>query len=1576
MMETKSAADAPLNIEPGDQGQPNSQPNQTLLPDANRDDVVRLYNFFLRREPESDQILSSRIGIPIASLMADFVHAEEFQRRVGASLTARPNGPREYVFGRPRLDLVDWATTRLGLPPQTAKEISTARTWAHIDIALLRDETIWSAIAPNLKEEISPALSECLRLLELGDHSLDISGCLDLATPDLIAGWCCDCGDLKNKMWVELYAENELLGKAPSSMMRTDLVDLIGGDGRFGFSFRTPATKRSLFENDIWVIAREATSRRLLGKLLCRKKEGSARASSADGGNLKEPLTRVDERKKVASYDDQHRAISKPRLFVEASTKLPDGNFTKPEFATVVEKISRSGLFDASYYEERNNGSISPDLSSLQHYLSVGEALGLRPNPYFCPHWYTQRYRPDCSPQGALLHYIEEGENVGNRPCSVFETAWYLNAYLSGKPNISPLFHYLNQRHSNLFNPNRFFEIDKYLEDNSDVKASKVDGFWHWMNFGIFENRSASSVFDANFVWRQYLGNNRNLNAFEIFMDVGVQFNWEATPGATSSGTTFLTVHRQVAANIASGPLFEDLGPRVDTADQVPKIVALYLPQFHAIPENDRWWGAGFTEWHNIARGVPRFEGHIQPHIPRDLGFYTLEGTSTLRRQIELARHSGVHGFCFYYYNFNGHRLLERPLEAFLDDKQIDFPFCIMWANENWSRRWDGSEKEVLIRQDYFREDLPELIDDIARHMKDPRYMRNAEGRPLFFIYRADVISDAQDTIADWRDRFRSVHGLNPLIIMSQSFGVHDPRPFGFDGAIEFPPHKLAAALPLLNPSLRIWDPDFSGVVRDYAGVVRESLAVSTPAYPIIKTAIPSWDNDARRQGKGMVIANSTPRAFEDWMRSLLRNSATNKFHGESLVFVNAWNEWCEGAYLEPDTHFGFAYLNALGRALKSLQPDLRRIVLIGHDAFPSGAQHLLLHIGETFARNFGMDVRFILIEGGEMAPRYRDIADTFVASEFGDSWEALRIHLTDLCAEGFSCALTNTTASGGVCTILDDLGFSFCSLVHELPTFVRGAALEPTYSEISQRAGAVIYPSHYVKLALDRAFGEAQRKTIVLPQGLYHQPHIPERARASVRQEFDLADDDKIVLNVGYADLRKGVDLFVSLAEQVALLDRRAHFVWVGGVHPDIRPWLELDLMQRGLSNVHFAAFTLDIGRYLGAADLFLLTSREDPFPSVVLEALAAGLPVAAFENSGGHVELLKSDGRLGELLPFGSGPDCARRIVERLSSPRDHEEWRRRYVSENFDFTEYCSSLLRSAAPNYHTVSVIVPNYNYALYLRERLLSIFSQTYPVFEIIVLDDASDDESVAVAEQVAQEAGRVINLVRREANSGNVFRQWKEGLDRARGEFIWIAEADDSSDPNFLPEVMRTLTDDPDAAFCFADSRAINPDGSVLYESYKGYYREFGDTGLDQSGRFAGSEFLRRFLTVRNLMLNVSSVVWRKDVLVEAFANLGQEAFKLSCAGDWRIYLEVTRRAKAVRYIAATMNRHRRHENSVTQRLSKKTHFEEIAHVQGIALNIAGNEADLRNQVMALREKLQGAWEVESVPFDSPKEAS
>ena len=1255
--------------------------------------------------------------------------------------------------------------------------------------------------------------------------------------------------------------------------------------------------------------------------------------------------------------------ITEDKLAANEAFMLLGDQTDKDDIVSVSQAITDSGLFDSTYYYGETRGLRSNASSSLAHYILYGEALGIQPNLYFSPIWYTHKYRDRMSPKGALLHYIKHGEKIGNKPCPVFEPKWYLDTYNVNASETLALSHYLANRGTNRYNPNKYFDVFKYVDENKDVVERGIDGFYHWLNWGLFEGREGSYEFSPVFVWQNYLGNNRNINPFETFMDVGLEFGWKASPRGTGT-----TVHRQVAINSMPGPLFEARGPKIETATFLTKIVALYLPQFHTIPENDLWWGAGFTEWRNIPRGLPRFEGHIQPRIPRDLGFYTLEGSGILRRQIELARHSGVHGFCFYYYNFNGHRLLERPLETFLAEQDIDFPFCIMWANENWSRRWDGSDDEVLIHQDYRHEDLVGLIDDIARHMIDPRYMRTAEGRPLFFVYRADVIPDCQITLAAWRERFRAAHDLDPVIVMSQSFGVEDPRPLGFDGAIEFPPHKLSVGSPALNPSLRMFDPDFIGDVKDYASVIQESLATQESQFPLIKTAFPSWDNDARRQGHGLSIANSTPKAFQDWLRKLFSHAIKNTFYGESIVFVNAWNEWCEGAYLEPDTHFGYAYINAIGRAILSLQSDFRRIVLIGHDAFPSGAQHLLLHMGETFSRVFGMEVRFALLGGGEMVPRYREIAKTFVASEEEDPWQALRAHLTDLRASGFDCALTNTAAAGGATTILEELEFSFCSLVHELPTLIRSSVLEPSYAEITKRAKAVVYPSHYVKESLDRVFGASKRPPIVRPQGLYHRPDVPADARETVREEFALGSDDKIVLNLGYADLRKGVDLFVGLAEQVALLDPNTHFVWVGGVHPDIRPWLDLDLQQRRLRNVHFKSFTKDVGRYLGAADLFLLTSREDPFPSVVLEAIAVGLPVAAFENSGGHVELLGSDPILGALLPFGAAPEGARRIVELLGADERAKEsaaYRRDLIAHKFDFAHYCSDLLRLIEPRYRSVSVIVPSYNYARYMRERLRSIFAQTYPVLEIIVLDDASADDSVEVAASAANEAGRTIVVDRRETNSGNTFRQWKAGLDRARGEFVWIAEADDSSAPKFLRESMRRLTENPDAAFCFSDSCAIGSDGEIVFDNYKDYYRQLGDDGLDQDSQFEGRDFLRRFLTIRNLVVNVSSAVWRTENLREAFASLGDEAFSLTCAGDWRIYLEVCLRAKTVLYAAAPLNLHRRHDHSVTHMLDKQDHFDEVVSVQEVALAVGGNDAELANSVAAFRTELQQLWRLE-----------
>ena len=386
-----------------------------------------------------------------------------------------------------------------------------------------------------------------------------------------------------------------------------------------------------------------------------------------------------------------------------------------------------------------------------------------------------------------------------------------------------------------------------------------------------------------------------------------------------------------------------------------------------------RGGGQGFTEWTSVARGQSRFVGHYQPRIPRDLGHYTLEGTDTLRRQIAMARQAGLSGFVPYFYWFNGSRLLERPLETFLADPTLDFPFCLMWANENWTRRWDGSDHEVLISQDYRPEDEVALIDCFARHFRDPRYIR-AEGRPLLMVYRAGRIPDTRRTLERWRKLWRERHGEAPWLIMAQSFDDHDPRPHGFDAAIEFPPHKLTQRAPLRNAAHVILDPQANPQIYAYEDIVAASLAEPEPAYPLIRTVVPGWDNDARRQGQGVVIHGATPAAYQAWLAECVARAGASLPLGEKFVCINAWNEWAEGAYLEPDMHFGAAFLNATARAVTQApgREEPGRLLLVGHDAFPAGAQILLLHLGRALRHGFGIQLEFLLLGGGRalLAPQ------------------------------------------------------------------------------------------------------------------------------------------------------------------------------------------------------------------------------------------------------------------------------------------------------------------------------------------------------------------------------------------------------------------------------------------------------------------------------------------------------------------------------------------------------------------------------------------------------------------------------
>ena len=345
------------------------------------------------------------------------------------------------------------------------------------------------------------------------------------------------------------------------------------------------------------------------------------------------------------------------------------------------------------------------------------------------------------------------------------------------------------------------------------------------------------------------------------------------------------------------------------------RAIAYYLPQFHPIPENDAWWGRGFTEWTNVTRAKPLFQGHDQPHLPTELGFYDLRLPEVRVAQAELAREYGIHGFCYYYYSFGSKRLLERPLLDMVESGSPDFPFCICWANESWTRRWDGAEAQSLIAQDDSPERYRQFIHEVLPFLKDRRYIQ-VGGAPMLLVYRVGRIPDAAAVAAYWREQAEAagLPGLYLCAVQSHDAAL-DPRAAGFDAAVEFPPSPWHGAKidPKTLPGL---DPDFTGNVFDYPDFVTHTLARPTPDYRLLRGVMMGWDNTARRGPAAFLFHGATPREYETWLRGSVAWTVAHNPPDEQVVFLNAWNEWAEGTHLEPDERHGRAWLEATQRAL------------------------------------------------------------------------------------------------------------------------------------------------------------------------------------------------------------------------------------------------------------------------------------------------------------------------------------------------------------------------------------------------------------------------------------------------------------------------------------------------------------------------------------------------------------------------------------------------------------------------------------------------------------------------------------
>ncbi len=459
----------------------------------------------------------------------------------------------------------------------------------------------------------------------------------------------------------------------------------------------------------------------------------------------------------------------------------------------------------------------------------------------------------------------------------LFDPAYYRKQCAGElKEGSNPLAHYLDVGMSKGYNPSVEFNTNFYKKHNPDVVKAGMNPFIHYVCNGQAEGREA--------VPQPY------------------QSRYEVAP--------------------------VEYIPRVPKGTPPPptlvKPICFYLPQFHAIPENDEWWGKGFTEWTNVRPAKPQFEGHYQPHVPHeDIGYYNLLDRETQAKQIELAKQYGIGGFCYYLYWFSGTRLLEQPIDNMLADPTLDFPFCVCWANENWSRRWDGLDHDLLMVQDYSAEDDIAFITNISKYLKDDRYIR-VDGKPLLVIYRPNLFPDMKSTVRRWR-RWCRDNGVGEIYLAyPQSFEKVDPTVYDFDAALEFPPNNSKP--PNITDDVTPRVEDYQAKVYDWRIFVERSEEYEDPGYTLFRSATPAWDNTARKKSKGTIFHNSCPKLFTKWLENAFSETLAQRNNpDERLVFINAWNEWAEGAHLEPDQKYGYAWLQAVRDAHETVFQKDRR---------------------------------------------------------------------------------------------------------------------------------------------------------------------------------------------------------------------------------------------------------------------------------------------------------------------------------------------------------------------------------------------------------------------------------------------------------------------------------------------------------------------------------------------------------------------------------------------------------------------------------------------------------------------------
>lgn len=636
--------------------------------------------------------------------------------------------------------------------------------------------------------------------------------------------------------------------------------------------------------------------------------------------------------------------------------------------------------------------------------------------------------------------------------------------------------------------------------------------------------------------------------------------------------------------------------------------------------------------------------------------------------------------------------------------------------------------------------------------------------------------------------------------------------------------------------------------------------------------------------------------------------------------------------------------------ALLNLPPVRAGVIFLSHNASATGAPINLLNQCNAYKQVYGNQLVIILMSSGELARDFENVAPTIDLQR-----EAANIQIdadveylfSELCELGYTRCVANTVVSGALTPVLMQNQIETVYEIHELPQLILGSGWGNYARNIAQSGALVIFAAKYVAEKFVQNFGLPTEFVRIAPQGVRPSMIYPKEktlARKKVLSGLGLpvTSNIKIILGAGIAHLPKGTDLFLEVARELYELGKitDTHFIWLGNCDDYFENWKKRTLPHLPYKNhVHFWKYEAEPAYIFASADLFLLTSREDSFPSVALEAMANNVPVITFKDTGGIEEIINDTN--GVVVSHLNVNEMAQAAINFLESPLPAQPLPPNWGSYT-DFIQKIIPLFSEKQQEFrkrHKVTVVIPNYNYANYLSQRLTSILNQTYPPSEIIFLDDASTDNSVEIAKQILEASSIPYKIIVNEQNQG-IFRQWLKGIREASHEYLWIAEADDFADVGFLAQLMPAFAnEDVNLAYC---QLAWVDENSQPYPNYnyQDYVRDLSPTRWQSNYLENGQYEVNNYLGIRNTIPNVSGVVFRK----QALQRLDEKLLNFRYAGDWYVYLQTLQQGK-IYYAADVLNFHRRHRRStIADANGNAPFFEEVRKIyQHIADNFPVN---------------------------------